>query len=170
MRPAPELMPKRKLPAWDRSPQGALAASRLAGEADLAAVLDQPVAEVDPLGAGYHGHQVALDLLGQLVGRQPQPLGQPLHVGVDHDARGDPVGGPQHDVGRLAADSGQPVRASRSRGISPSCCSANCLAIALRFRALARKKPVDRINSSRSSWSAVAMLAGVGETWNRDRA
>src|SRR5690242_6158168 len=65
----------------------ALLAPRPPRKAHLAAVLDQPVAEPDPFLFRHERHQVALDLHGVGVPRQPQALAQPPHVGVDDHAR-----------------------------------------------------------------------------------
>jgi hypothetical protein len=52
--------------------------------ADVAAVGDQAVAQVDPFLGPECGHQVALDLLGGLVLREPESPRQAADMGV-HD-------------------------------------------------------------------------------------
>ena len=81
-------------------------------------------------GSGNDGHQVCARFARVLVGRQAQPVGQPLDVGVDDDARGDAEGGAQHDVGRLAADAGQGGQCVEVAGDLAVVCSARCSAIA----------------------------------------
>ena len=53
--------------AWAEVLQRAFAARRLACGAQGAAVVDEQMANVDPIGLGYDFHEVALDLGGVLL-------------------------------------------------------------------------------------------------------
>lgn len=87
--------------------EGAVGAFRAAGDADAAAVVDQAVAEVNPLLFGEQLHQVLLDFYGIAVFGQAEQVGDAADVSVDDDAAGDVEGGAKEDVGGLAADAGE---------------------------------------------------------------
>src|SRR5207249_5055888 len=76
-------------------------------DADLAPVLNQGVREPGPLVARHEGHQIALDLHGIPLLREAEQRRQALHVGVHHDALVLTERRAEHDVGGLAADSGE---------------------------------------------------------------
>ena len=65
-------------------------------------MVDEAVAEVDPLLPGNDRHQVPLDAFGAGLSRQAEAVGQPLDMGVDDHAAGQSKGGPEHHVGRLS--------------------------------------------------------------------
>jgi hypothetical protein len=67
-------------------------------------VPDQAIGGQLPLLAGQGRHQVALDLHRVGLGGQPEAVGQPGHVGVDHHPDGHAQGRRQDDVGGLARD------------------------------------------------------------------
>src|SRR4028118_2432679 len=85
----------------------AVLAGRLAGLADTAAVQDQEVREDRPVPLRDRLHEVPLYLLRVVVGGEPEPVGEPPDVGVDHDALVDPEGVAEHHVGGLAPDAWQ---------------------------------------------------------------
>src|SRR5215210_4991773 len=87
--------------------EGALGAGGAARLADLAAVRDEEVREVYPVGLWDESVEVALDLLGRLLLREPEARGEPRDVRVHDDARGDAEGVAEDDVGRLARDAGK---------------------------------------------------------------
>ena len=85
-------------------------------------------------------------------------------MGVDDDPRGDPEGVAEDDVGRLPADAGQAVRASRSaRDLAAVVARRAPRPSPTRFFALARKKPVEWIRASTSARSAAGQRRRVGE-------
>ena len=87
--------------------QDARVASRLAGVADAPPVPDQEMRKPVPVGARHDLDEVALDLDRIVLPRQPEPLRDPPHVGVDDDPLRLPELG-SDDVGRLARHAGQP--------------------------------------------------------------
>ena len=70
-------------------------------------MLDEPVAEADPVIPGNQPHEISLGTDGVGVLGESQPSANPPHVGVYDHARGDAKGRPQHHVGRFSADSGE---------------------------------------------------------------
>lgn len=84
----------------------AVGAARLAGDADLASVVDELVRELNPVVAGDDLHQLLLDLLWIVGLREAEAIGEAQNVCVDHDALGDSVGGAQHDIGGFSGGSG----------------------------------------------------------------
>ncbi len=82
----------------------ALGARGLAREAHAAAVEDEDVGRVIPLGAREDRAEIGLDLLGVAVLRPSEALAQADHVGIDDDALGLVPEHAEDDVRRLAAD------------------------------------------------------------------
>src|SRR5688500_2753153 len=82
---------------------GAGLTARLARLADPPAVPDEEVAEHRPALPREQRHQVLLDLDRVLVRREREARGEPLHVGVDHDALVDPERVAEDHVRGLAA-------------------------------------------------------------------
>ena len=72
-------------------------------DANLPAVMNQPVGEIDPFGLGNELHQVLLDLFRVGALRQPEQVADPFDVCVDHDSTGNSKGRPQKDVGRFSS-------------------------------------------------------------------
>jgi len=68
---------------------------------------DEEMSEVDPFPPREESHEVPLHLLGVLPPAQSQPPRDPLDVGVDDDAVGNPVRDPEDDVGCLSRDPGE---------------------------------------------------------------
>jgi len=66
--------------------EGALAAARTAGEADVATVQDHRDGEGNPGLPRHQGHEIALDPDRVVVPRQPQSPRDAGDVGVDDDA------------------------------------------------------------------------------------
>src|SRR5205814_4149325 len=85
----------------------ALLAQRPARVADPPPVPDQKVREAGPVLARHDLHQVALDLDRILLLREPEPLREPAHVRVHHDALGVPALRGD-DVRGLACYTGEP--------------------------------------------------------------
>ncbi len=82
--------------------QPALPALRLAGNAKRPAMKNNLVREENPSIARNNLHQVPLDCYRIVVLRQIEPTADALHVGIDHHAGGNSVGGAQHHVSGLA--------------------------------------------------------------------
>lgn len=78
-----------------------------ARDADLAAVMDEFVGELDPAVLRDDVHEVLLDFDGVGVGGELEAAREAEHVGVDDDAGGDAVPGAEDDVGGFARDAGQ---------------------------------------------------------------
>ena len=83
--------------------------------APTTSVPDHPMRHLRPVLAREYLHEIALDLHRVGLRRPPEAPGQPTQVGVDGDA-GNTEGVPQHDVGRLAADSGKGHQIRQPRG------------------------------------------------------
>src|SRR5712692_1383623 len=96
----------------------ALLAARQTREADTAAVPDQKVREAAPVLTRHELHQVALDLHRILLLGEAEPLREPAHVRVDHDALrlADLC---RHHVGRLTRYAGEPDELLQSAGNLP---------------------------------------------------
>ena len=150
------------LPRADRR-QCAGRAFRPERGADRPAVRDQAMAQVDPVLAGNDLRSSSRSITsGSVLEVRPSRYASRLTCVSTTIARGDGEGGAEHDVGRLAADSrqgGQGVEVARD--LAP-CRSTTCRAIAIRFFALARKKPVEWIRASSSAWSALASAGRRG--------
>src|ERR1700730_8046736 len=84
--------------------QVAFHAARLARLANAPAMPNQLMRKNDPLILRNDLHQVLLYFLGIRVASEVQPPGQALYVSIDHNARRDAEGRPEHDVGGLARD------------------------------------------------------------------
>ncbi len=65
------------------------------------------MAQVHPFRTWNHSHQVALDGNGLFVSGKSQPPSQPLDVGVNHNTCGNSECRSQHDVRRLASNTGK---------------------------------------------------------------
>ena len=87
--------------------QGAAFALGLAGDADLAAVVDELVGELDPAVLWDDAHEVLFDFDGLGVDGELEAAGEAQDVGVDDDARGDAEPGAEDDVGGFAGDAGK---------------------------------------------------------------
>lgn len=87
--------------------EGAALALGFAGDADLAAVVDELVGELDPTAFGDDGLEVLLDGDGVGAGGELEASGEAENVGVDDDAGGDAVPGAEDDVGGFARDAGE---------------------------------------------------------------
>src|SRR5438094_338296 len=85
----------------------ALLAERPPRVADPPAVPDQQVRQARPVRARHQLDQIALDLDGILLPRQPEPLREPPHVRVHDDPLRVPALG-RDDVRGLARDPGDP--------------------------------------------------------------
>ena len=72
--------------------------------ADCAAVLDDEMAQGYPMLLGEYCRQIVLDLHRIDVPSEPQPAGNPSHMGVDHHPNGLSKSAAQNDVGRFATD------------------------------------------------------------------
>jgi len=79
----------------------------LASKAAAAAMPDEPVAKVCPLGPWNELHQVLFDLFGRGLFRQAESRGESLHVGIDDHAFVDVEGIAKDDVGGFATDAGE---------------------------------------------------------------
>ena len=69
--------------------EGAVGAAGLARDADLAAVEDHLVGEVDPFGLGDDAHEVALNFFGGGLAGEFEAAGEAEDVCVHDDADGD---------------------------------------------------------------------------------
>ena len=69
-------------------------------------MLDEEGVQRDPELAGQQLPQSRLGLLGSAGAHDPEPVGDPVHVGVDRDRR-DPVAEDEHAVRGLGADARQ---------------------------------------------------------------
>ena len=87
--------------------ESAAFALRLACDADLAAMVDEFVAELNPAVFGDDFFEVLLDFDGVGVGGELETAGEAKDVGVDHDAGGDAVPGAEDDVGGFSRDAGK---------------------------------------------------------------
>ena len=74
--------------------------------ADLTAVVDELVGEVDPAILRNDEHEVAFDLDGISVGGEFKPAGEAKHVGVDDDSGGDAEPGAKDDIAGLSSGAG----------------------------------------------------------------
>ena len=72
--------------------------------ADRAAVLDDEMAQGYPMLLGEYCRQIVLDLHRIDVPSEPQPAGNPSHMGVDHHSNGLSKPAAENDVGRFATD------------------------------------------------------------------
>lgn len=72
----------------------------------LAAVPNHGMRKLRPIFFWEQFHQILFDVIGVCVTGQPEPLGDPLHMGIDDDSR-DAEGGSEDHIGCLAADSGK---------------------------------------------------------------
>lgn len=87
--------------------EGAALALGLAGYADLAAVVDELVGELNPAIFGDDFFEVLLDFDGVGVCGEFEAAREAEDVGVHNDAGGDAVPGAEDDVGGLAGDAGE---------------------------------------------------------------
>lgn len=77
------------------------------GQAGATAVLDEPVADGNPVLTRYHLDQISLSLHRVSRFGQAQPPGNSSYVRVDNHALSQTESTAEHDVGCLAADSRQ---------------------------------------------------------------
>src|ERR1700735_1503603 len=82
--------------------QGAVSATRLAGDANLAAVVDHLVRESDPVVLGNDFHQILFDWNRLGFFRKLETPGEPEYMRIHHHADGFAEGHAQYYVCRLA--------------------------------------------------------------------
>ena len=82
----------------------ALIAFWAAGNADAAAVVNQPVREVDPLGLWQQGHQILFDPFGARRLGQAEQRRDPFDMRVHDDTTRNTERRPEQHVGRFATD------------------------------------------------------------------
>ena len=71
-------------------------------------MVDHAVREWHPFFFGQLAHQILFDFdRDRFRPVSPMRRLKPAHMRVDHDARGQPEGGSQHDIGGLSSDPGQ---------------------------------------------------------------
>lgn len=87
--------------------EGAVGAAGFARDADLAAMVDELVAELNPTVLRDDFDQVLLDLDGIVVLCQFKALGKAVDVRVDHDAGRNAVPASENDVGGFARHTGE---------------------------------------------------------------
>jgi len=86
--------------------QNAAVAFGFAGDADLAAEVDELVAECDPAVLRNGAHQVLFDFGGGVGLGEGEAMGQPEDVGIDYDAFGLVEADSQDNIGGFAGGAG----------------------------------------------------------------
>ena len=70
-------------------------------------MMNQSVAERNPLALKQLLHKIVFNFHGILLLRQAQPLRKPRDVGIDHHAGSNFIGRAQHHIGRFAPHAGK---------------------------------------------------------------
>src|ERR1700732_3793314 len=80
----------------------AIEAAGLAGDTNAAAMPDELVGKLNPFFFRNDAHEVLLYFFGIFVLREIEAAREANHVGIDHDAARDAIGGAQHYVARFS--------------------------------------------------------------------